>query len=388
MTCGTSPRESVGARRETGGRRRSRLPWLLVVAVLATCATASGSARADSRISAKEAQARAVLAQIQVVQGQVEQAGNAYYRATQQLKRIDGDLGLNMHRLLVARSGLRVARAHIAARLRALYVNGGDGGALEILLGARSVDDVVSGLDAAHRVSRQDVEVAHEVTTFQREVAKRQQNLLRARTAQARLVAERAAETRSIQDRLASQQRLLSSVREEVGKLRVEEARRQALLAAQARARYVAALQAQQQEALAAENPIPSLGIPSIGGVPPPAKYGSVVAVALQYLGTPYVWGASGPGAFDCSGLTAFVYAQVGVYLPHNAAAQYSYGVPVARDQLEPGDLVFFDSLGHVGLYIGNDEFVQAPQTGDVVKITSLDDPWVLSHYYGARRIV
>ena len=123
-------------------------------------------------------------------------------------------------------------------------------------------------------------------------------------------------------------------------------------------------------------------------GTPPPAKYGNVVAIALQYLGVPYVWGGESPATgFDCSGLVAFVYAQVGVYLPHNAAAQYAYGVPVSRDQLEPGDLVFFDNLGHVGLYIGGGNFEQAPQTGDVVKITNLDDPWAVSHYYGARRI-
>ena len=69
-----------------------------------------------------------------------------------------------------------------------------------------------------------------------------------------------------------------------------------------------------------------------------------------------------------------YVYAQVGVSLPHHAAAQYNYGTPVSRDQLEPGDLVFFDGLGHVGIYIGGGQFIHAPHTGDVVKISSLND--------------
>jgi peptidoglycan DL-endopeptidase CwlO len=113
-----------------------------------------------------------------------------------------------------------------------------------------------------------------------------------------------------------------------------------------------------------------------------------IVGLATQYLGVPYVWGGASPqNGFDCSGLVRFVYAQRGIALPHYAASQYNYGLPVSRDQLEPGDLVFFDGLGHVGIYIGNDEFIHAPHTGDVVKISSLDEPWYATAYYGARHL-
>ena len=78
---------------------------------------------------------------------------------------------------------------------------------------------------------------------------------------------------------------------------------------------------------------------------------------------------------------------QVGVSLPHNAAAQYGYGVYVPRDQLQPGDLVFFDGLGHVGIYIGGDQFIHSPHTGDVVKISSLSDSWYAATYVGAKRV-
>ena len=104
----------------------------------------------------------------------------------------------------------------------------------------------------------------------------------------------------------------------------------------------------------------------------PPARYTGVVGIAMQYLGVPYVWGGSSPAGFDCSGFVMYVYAQVGVSLPHNAAMQYSYGVAVAHDQLEAGDLVFFHGLGHMGIYIGGDQFIHAPHTGDVVKISTL----------------
>ncbi len=113
-----------------------------------------------------------------------------------------------------------------------------------------------------------------------------------------------------------------------------------------------------------------------------------LVGIAMQYLGVPYVWGGASPaGGFDCSGLVKFVYAQVGISLPHYAAYQFNYGIPVLRDELEPGDLVFFNGLHHVGMYIGNDEFIQAPHTGDVVKISSLDEPWYATTYAGARRL-
>jgi len=81
------------------------------------------------------------------------------------------------------------------------------------------------------------------------------------------------------------------------------------------------------------------------------------------------------------------VYAEVGVSLPHNAAKQYRYGIPVSRDRLEPGDLVFFDRLRHSGIYIGGGRFIHARQTGKRVSIARLDDEWYAEHWVGARRL-
>jgi hypothetical protein len=115
------------------------------------------------------------------------------------------------------------------------------------------------------------------------------------------------------------------------------------------------------------------------------------VAIAKQYLGIPYVWGGASPqGGFDCSGLVMFVYAKLGVHLDHYAAFQFHEGTPVAPGDLQPGDLVFFEPTasgpGHVGMYIGGTEFIQAPHTGDVVKISSLTEPFYRGEFVGAVR--
>ena len=108
----------------------------------------------------------------------------------------------------------------------------------------------------------------------------------------------------------------------------------------------------------------------------------------MQYLGIPYKWGGASPSTgFDCSGFTMYVYAQVGVSLPHHAASQYGMGTPVSKGELQAGDLVFFNGLGHMGMYIGGGSFIHAPHTGDVVKISSLGDSWYASTYVSARRI-
>jgi len=118
------------------------------------------------------------------------------------------------------------------------------------------------------------------------------------------------------------------------------------------------------------------------------ARFGArAVAIARRYLGIPYRLGGTSPSTgFDCSGFVAYVFAQIGVNLPHYAAAQYGYGSPIEQAQLEPGDLVFFASLSHVGIYIGGGQFVHAPRSGKVVKISNLSDSWYAATYAGARR--
>jgi murein DD-endopeptidase len=133
-------------------------------------------------------------------------------------------------------------------------------------------------------------------------------------------------------------------------------------------------------------------------GLADAARDNPVVATAMQYLGVPYQWGGASPKTgFDCSGLVMYVFAQLGVSLPHYAAAQYHSPdtVWVAPNRLQPGDLVFFTGSdgtrkepGHVGIYVGDGYLIDAPHTGGFVEVDSLDEGGFAHTYIGARRIV
>jgi cell wall-associated NlpC family hydrolase len=125
---------------------------------------------------------------------------------------------------------------------------------------------------------------------------------------------------------------------------------------------------------------------PSGAGSKPPnvsGKAGVAVNFAYAQLGKPYVYAAAGPNSYDCSGLTMAAWKAAGVSLTHNAAEQWNEVVHIARSALAPGDLVFYDGLGHVAIYVGNNQVIHAPTQGDVVRIASVD----MSPPYGYGRV-
>ena len=334
-------------------------------------------------VASKQAQAQSVLGQIQSLDASMEHAIEAYNLANEHLDAIRHDLAQNRITLRIAQGNLKRAQRALASRAVAIYTGGETDSTLDVLVGSSSLAEVVDGLEAVDRVSDQDARVLRDVRTFRTQIQRRRAYLKNAKARQAQLVAERASHKASIESQLAERQRMLSSIRSEIAEIRAAEQRRQAELERQARARAAAPQPLIPELASAGTSPSPA---PTPVVQAPPAKYGGVVGIAMQYLGVPYVYGGSTPSGFDCSGFIMYVFARVGVSLPHNAAAQYGYGTPVDRSQLQAGDLVFFNGLGHAGIYIGGGSFIHAPHTGDVVKISSLSG-WYSSTWVGARRL-
>ena len=327
------------------------------------------------------------MGHLQQLSDSLERARSQYDVATLQLAKIQRELKQNRHELHIAKSNLRMSQKRIAQRLVSLYTTDQDS-TLEVILGARNLDDMITRIDNAKSVTSLDTSILNQVKTYKTAVKRNHELLARAHAEQARVVAQRAAAKNAIASKLGQEQSLLSSIKGQIAQMIAADQARQLQMAAAARQRIELQHRVSQQQQNDTVVGITAVAPTADTVIAPPPTHGGVVGVALSQLGTPYVWAGSAPGGFDCSGLVMWAYAQVGVSLPHSSYAQYSAGVPVSRDQLQPGDLVFFDGLGHVGIYIGGDQFVHAPHTGDVVKISSLSESWYAATFVGARRIL
>ncbi len=397
-----------------------------LVAVLLVAVSAGGAAAAPpSALQAKRAQAQAVMAQVNALDVEFGKVVDEWDGARLSLAAARKQLAANAVSLARAQRRSRIAERRRDRRLVQIYETGRPD-VVQLLAGAGSLSELIDLAQYSRDVAASDRSVADEARRARARLAAANKALHAAERARSASLATLTAERARINGLLGTRRTLLASIQSQVVVLKAREVAEQRRLAEAARARVArqqAELRARAEarareaaaEAAAAPKaaPVPTTtaatadppnspptttavapGVPAapvapVAPVAPAAVAGGhpeAASIALKYLGTPYQWGGATPATgFDCSGLVMYVYAQLGVQLPHYAAAQYGYGMPVARDQLQAGDLVFFDGLSHVGIYIGNDEMVHAPETGDVVKITPLSQ--FGASYVGARRI-
>jgi peptidoglycan DL-endopeptidase CwlO len=348
-----------------------------VLGLIATLAAAGGATAEPSQIEQQQARAESVLAQIRQIDSDLSHAVEAYNLANVKLDRIKSDLVRNQRHLGLARQNLGTAEKRLADRVVSLYTSDEENSVVSVLLGASSLDELLDRIETSNRVSEQDATTLGQVIRYRAQVKRERVQLRKARTAQAEVVAAKASQKASIERQLAQRQSMLAGIRDEIRRIQAAERRRSLAIAASLRG-----------QTFSSSAGIGAGGVTPDGAViAPPARYGGVVGIAMRYLGVPYRWGGASPSTgFDCSGFTMYVFAQIGVSLPHYTGSQYQMGSPVSRDQLQAGDLVFFNGLGHMGIYIGGGNFIHAPHTGDVVKISSMTG-WYSSTYVGARRL-
>src|SRR5918999_4348802 len=217
--------------------------------------------------------------QIRSLDSSLSRAIEAYNLANVELQRIEGELSLNRVRIAIAKKNLRRAQSLLARRLVTIYVSGSSNSTLEVLLGARTLEEVLSGIETADRVSNQDANVVGSVKVFRAEARARAERLKRARARQAQLVRERAARKASIESQLGERQRLLSTIKDEITRIQAAERARQEELARIARARVT------EQPTFTPGPVVAAVASSSAETVtPPPARHGGVVGIAMQYL--------------------------------------------------------------------------------------------------------
>ena len=348
-----------------------------MLGLVATLATAGGATAEPSQVEQQQARAESVLQQIQQIDSELSHAVEAYNLANVKLDRIKSDLVRNTRHLGLAKQNLGSAERRLADRVVSLYTADEENSTVAVLLGASSLDELLDRIETANRVSDQDATTLGQVIRYRAQVKRERIELRKARTAQAEIVSTKASQKAAIEGQLARRQSMLAGIRSEIRRIQAAERRRSLAVASSL-----------QGQTFASSSGLGAAGATPDGAVvAPPSRFGGVVGIAMRYLGVPYRWGGASPsGGFDCSGFTMYVYAQVGISLPHYTGSQWGMGTPVSRDQLEAGDLVFFNGLGHVGIYVGGGNFIHAPHTGDVVKISSMSG-WYSSTFMGGRRL-
>ncbi|HEY3551438.1 MAG TPA: NlpC/P60 family protein [Gaiellaceae bacterium] len=377
--------------------RRQGLALLCTLGLAALAAALAATvARAHStpQIKAEQEHARTVLAEVGRIGKDLQQAEDRAWNAQQKLAQVNRDLRQNADRLHVAKGNLHGAQKRIMSRIYSLYVNGAPS-TVDVLAGSHSISQLIDRSESAQVLSDQDSALAQQAIRFEHAVQRRELQLKALQSKREKTLSFYNAQKQAKASELDQQKRLLASIHTTIANLQAQEAAREKRERAAAlerlREQEAAARQRAAQQTASTPTATPTSAPTSspTPGPPPPvtgtgAGHPEAATIALGYLGVPYVYGGASPSGFDCSGLVMYVYAKLGISLPHYTVAQWNATEPISQSQMQPGDLVFFDGLGHVGIYIGNGQFVDAPHTGSVVRIDSIAG---FGSFDGARRV-
>jgi len=308
------------------------------------------------KVAQAKARLKAVEARLGDVSMQSEIAVEKYNQASTQLATVQAQIDENQRQLETARKNLERANEQLMVRAESIY-KARDVGVVDVIFQADSFDDLITQMDMMERLGNSDVDTVHAIAAYKRDIKDRRIKLEVDEKTAARLVADREQHKNELITLEGKLGELTTDIKKQIKKLK-----------AQARLRAQLAL-------TGFSGTIPTVD-PNSPGHP------EIVAIAQRYFGVPYVWGGAGPSGFDCSGLTMYCYAQIGIGMSHGATDQQRSSSAVALTDLRPGDLIFFGNASfshHVAIFVGGTTCIEAPHTGDVVRYGTFTgrDAWI-----------
>ena len=317
------------------GSRPAR--WILILAAIALPLTTL-SLTLQSRAQASPSRVSQLKAQLAKLNQQADQLVEAYDQATEDLKHTQATLGSLRADTIKAGDNLNALRQAMGARAAAAYMQG-PGNTLAVLFDGNPAD-TIDRMQILNLLAQQDGDLVTALRVAAKSYGARKVALEAAEREQAAAVDALAKKKAAIEATVAKTQRLLDSL---------QAADRAALLNA----------------------------VDGPSGTLPPITASGAVAKVLRYayaqVGKPYAFGAAGPNAFDCSGLTMMAWQQAGISLPHSSSAQYSVVTHIPMSQIKPGDLLFYyPGITHVAIYVGNGMQIAATHTGDFVRLQAI----------------
>ena len=346
----------------------------LTLCLLAGVATPAFGAPTNAAIEAKRKQAAAAQNKLDDLQTQVEMRYEELEQIENSLTETRQRIVLTQSQLDAATAALDRSQAQLDDRAMVIYRNG-EVGLIDVFVGAANFSDFISRLDLMRRIGRSDAALVSAVKDARARVEASQAALEAREAEQVALRDQARAKSQEYQTAYSRQKEYLSTLNSQLKKLIATERARLAKIAAAQAAAVAAKLKAAAAKA-AKSGSSRSFDASALGG-----SHADAVTVAKHYLGVPYVWGGTSPSGFDCSGLVQYSYAKIGITLPRTSREQFNVGTYIPRDRLDllkPGDLVFFGYNGdagqvhHVGMFVGGNDFIEAPASGEVVRISSL----------------
>lgn len=337
----------------------SALIAVALAITLNTTAYATPSSAMD-KMKQQEVKVETLDNQISVVTTQIEDNKKTVDKLGKQIKEVQKEIQKS-------EEAIKSQQELFNKRVRAMYINGNES-YLSVILEANSIGDFLGKVDAVKKVMEYDNKIVSDYKEKQKVILKKKQAVNNENTKVLALKSDNEKKLSKLNEDKKESKKLLQALKDQQVALGYYEENNPEILTAMGNVNSIKNN---------ASSISPSRGQSSMSS-------SNIVAYASNFLGRPYQWGGNGPNSFDCSGFTVYVYAHFGVSLPRVASDQQGVGTPVSSNDLQPGDLVFFGSPAHhVGIYVGGGCYIHAPQTGDVIKISSMNR----TGYSGARRV-